>query len=153
MRTTTILAVLLAASLAGNASFLIATVTRQGPRRPGNINRLGLTANQAARFESAKRTFQGERKRAHRRMAELRYALAEEFAKERPDRQRMVTTAIEMARVQTEMRPKLIDHLLALHTLLIPEQRATFADLMRAGGGMRAACPGAMLYPGPEEER
>ena len=58
-----------------------------------------------------------------------------------------------MAQVQNGMRPKLIDHLLALHALLTPEQRATFANLMRTAGGMGAVCPGAMLYPTPDQER
>ena len=153
MKIKTILAVLLAASLAGNVSFLITTLKKQRSRHPGNIAQLGLTADQTARFENSKQTFQSERSHTHRRMAELRNALADEFAKERPDRQRLMTTAFEMVQVQTDMRPKLIDHLLALHELLTPEQRTAFAGLMRAGGGMGAACPGAMLYPAPEGER
>jgi len=153
MSSKTILAVLLVASLAGNASFLIATFTKGAPQRAGTIDQLALTADQAAKFESSKQAFQDERARAHLKMAELRNALADEFAKESPDRQRLVTTAGEMAQVQTAMRPKLIDHLLVLHALLTPLQRATFANLMRAGGGMGAACPGAMLYPTPDEER
>ena len=80
-------------------------------------------------------------------MAELRRLLADEFAKEAPDRQRMVTTAVEMAQVQTGMRPKLIDHLLALHVLITPAQRTSFASLMRTGGGAGSVCPGAILYP------
>ena len=153
MSSKTILAVLLVASLAGNASFLIATFTKGAPQRAGTIDQLALTADQAAKFESSKQAFQDERARAHLKMAELRNALADEFAKESPDRQRLVTTAVEMAQVQTGMRPKLIDHLLVLHALLTPEQRATFASLMRSGGGAGAACPGAMLYPTPDEER
>ena len=153
MSSKTILAVLLVASLAGNASFLIATFTKGVPQRAGTIDQLALTADQTAKFESSKQAFQEERARAHQHMAELRNALADEFAKEVPDRQRLAATAVEMAQLQTAMRPKLIDNLLVLHALLTSEQRATFANLMRAGGGMGAACPGAMLYPTPDEER
>jgi hypothetical protein len=140
----TILAVFLVASLAGNATFLIATFTKPALRQTGTIDRLALTADQ---------TFQAERARAHSKMAELRIELADEFAQEQPDRQRLVMTAVEMAQVQTEMRPKLVEHLLALHALLTPEQRLTFANLMRSTGGVGAACPGAMLYPTPDENR
>jgi Spy/CpxP family protein refolding chaperone len=81
-------------------------------------------------------------------MSELRGVLADEFARQNPDRQRLVATAVEMAEVQTAMRPKLIEHLLALHSLLTPAQRATFNNLVRAGSGGGAMCPGAMLCPG-----
>lgn len=153
MRGKTILAILLAASLAGNASFLIATFTKRAPRRTGIIAEVALTADQTAGFESSKLAFQKERALAHRRMGELRGALANEFAKDSPDRQRLQTTALEMAQVQTAMRPKLIDHLMVLHALLTPEQRAAFARLMRESGGMGALCPGAILYPTPDEGR
>lgn len=153
MSSKTILAVLLVASLAGNASFLIATFTKGTPRRTGTIDQLALTADQTAKFEGAKKTFQDERAQAHLKMAELRNALADEFAKESPDRQSLVTTAGEMAQVQTGMRPRMIDHLLVLHALLTPAQRVTFANLMRSGGAAGTACPGAMLYPTPDEER
>jgi Spy/CpxP family protein refolding chaperone len=153
MSSKTKLAILLVASLAGNASFLIATFTKGAPRRIGTIDQLALTADQTAKFEGSKKTFQEERARAHLKMAELRNALADEFAKESPDRQRLATTAGEMAQVQTGMRPRMIDHLLVLHALLTPAQRVTFANLMRSGGAAGTACPGAMLYPTPDEER
>jgi Spy/CpxP family protein refolding chaperone len=153
MSSKTILAVLLLASLAGNASFLITTFSRRPARQAGAIDQLALTADQASKFEGSKRAFQDQRRMAHQKMAELRRLLADEFAKETPDRQRMVTTAVEMAQVQTGMRPKLIDHLLALHALITPAQRASFADLMRTGGGSGSVCPGSMLYPATDGER
>jgi len=149
----TILAVLLVASLAGNASFLVAAFSKRPAQHVKGIDQLALTADQTARFEGSKRAFQDERAKAHERLAELRGMLADEFAKEAPDRQRLATTAVEMAQVQAGMRPKLIDHLLALHALLTPAQRATFADLMRTGGGSGAVCPGAMFYPTADEQR
>jgi len=152
VRTKTILAVLLVASLAGNASFLITTFSKP-VQQAGPFNQLALTADQKVKFAGSKRAFQDERTKAHQQMAELRSVLADEFAKETPDRQRLVTTAVEMAQVQTGMRPKLIDHLLVLHELLSPAQRTTFANLMRAGGGGGAMCPGAMFFPTPGEER
>lgn len=147
MKTHAVLAVLLVASLAGNASFLLATLFKH-PTQPAEVfEQLALTAEQKTKLESSRQGFQKERARAHQRMAGLRNALADEFAKETPDRQRLLTTALEMAQVQTDMRPKLIDHLLALHASLTPAQRVTLAQLMRTSSGMGAACPGAMLYP------
>jgi hypothetical protein len=86
-------------------------------------------------------------------MSELRGVLASEFAKDKPDNQRMVTAAVEMAQVQTGMRPKLIDHLMVLHALLTPAWRQLLSNLLRKAGGRAATCPGAMLYPTPGEER
>jgi hypothetical protein len=151
--TKTILAILLAASLAGNASFLLTVFLKRPTQRAGAIDQLSLTTDQASRFEGAKRTFQNERARAQKRMAELRGVLADEFLKEAPDRQRLLYAAVEMAQVQTGMRPKLVDHLLALHAVLTPAQRASLADAMRTGGGAGAGCPGAMLYSNPEQGR
>lgn len=152
MSSRTILAVLLAASLAGNASFVVTTLVHRPPKLTGAVDRLALTADQVSRFQGARQAFQEERTRARARMAELRGVLADEFAKEAPDRQRLVNAAVEMAEVQATMRPKLMDHLLALHALLDPEQRVALAETMRVGGGAGDACPGATLYSTPEQE-
>jgi Spy/CpxP family protein refolding chaperone len=153
MRTKTILTVLLIASLAGNASFLITRFCEFPPQRAGVLEQLALTADQTAKLASSSEAFQDERAQTHRKMAKLRTTLADEFAKESPDRHRLVTTAIEMAQVQNGMRPKLIEHLMVLHALLTPAQRATFAGAMRASSETSTACPGATLNPMPDEER
>jgi hypothetical protein len=150
MSTKTILAIFLTASLAGNASFLITTFLKRPPQQIGAIDQLSLTAEQASKFEGTRRIFQDQRVQAHKRMAELRGVLADEFLKETPDRQRLVNTAVEMAQVQTDMRPRLIDHLLVLHELLSSTQRTNLAEIMRAS---EAACPGAALYSEPGKER
>jgi len=152
MSSKTILAFLLAASLAGNASFVVTAVLNRQPQHTGAIDQLALTADQVSRFQGARQAFQEERTRSHKRMAELRGVLADEFAKEAPDRLRLVNAAVEMASVQATMRPKLIDHFLALHVLLNPEQRLALAETMRVGGGAADACPGATLYSAPEQE-
>jgi hypothetical protein len=153
MSTKTILSVFLAASLAGNASFLSTTLFKRFSQRAGALNQLALTADQNAKFAASKRAFLEQRAQAHQHMATLRGVLADEFGKEVPDRQRLIATTAEMAETQTNMRPKVIDHLLSLHTLLTPAQRTAFANLMRAGDGSAGACPGAMLYPTRDDER
>jgi Spy/CpxP family protein refolding chaperone len=151
MNSKLILAILLAASLAGNAAFLV-TAFLPRPAQPATaLDQLSLTADQKAKFEGTKKAFQEERSRNHKRMIELRATLADEFVKEAPDRQRMVSTSLEMATVQTNMRPKVIDHLIALHAVLTPEQRTALANVMRTGEGSTAACPGAMLYSPPDQ--
>jgi len=150
MNSKTILSVLLMASLAGNASFLITAFSKRAPQRSAALEQLKLTADQASQFEGSKRAFQDERRQTQQRMAELRNVLADEFATQTPDRQRLVATTVEMAQVQADMRPKLVDHLLALHALLTPDQRADFARLLRTADGGAAMCPGAMLYPSSE---
>jgi uncharacterized membrane protein len=152
MSKTTILSAFLAASLAGNASFLVSALTSTHAPA-GAIAELALTAGQAKELEASKKTFQEERAKAHRGMTELRGALAEEFAQESPDRAKLLRTSLEMAELQTAMRPKLVDHILVLHAVLTPDQRAAFARLMRSGGGMAAGCPGAMLYSTPTEDK
>jgi len=153
MSTKTILAILLAASLAGNAAFLFTAFLKQPPQHPGAIEMLSLSADQAAKFEVAKHSLQDGRTRAHKKMAELRAVLADEFLKGAPDQGRMLNAALEMAQVQTNMRPRIIDHLLALHALLTPTQRETLAGAMRAAGVAGTVCPGSMLFSAPEQER
>lgn len=152
MSSKTILAFLLAASLAGNASFVVTAILNRQPQPAGAIDQFAFTPNQMSRFQGVRQAFQEERARSRKRMAELRGVLADEFAKEAPDRLRLVNAAVEMASVRATMRPKLIDHLLALHVLLNPEQRLALAKTMRAGGGAADACPGATLYSAPEPE-
>jgi Spy/CpxP family protein refolding chaperone len=151
MSVKTILSVLLVASLAGNASFLIATFTRRPIHHAGAINQLALTAEQTARLADSKQVFLDQRAQAQRQLAELRSVLADEFTKDVPDRQHLSATTSQMAEIQNGMRPKVIEHLLRLHTLLTPAQRKGFAGVMRKGGGSASVCPGAMLYSAPEE--
>jgi Spy/CpxP family protein refolding chaperone len=146
MSTRTILAILLAASLAGNVSFLLTSFLRQPFRNAGVIERLSLTTDQASRVEEVARTFRDDRVKAHRRMSDLRKVLADEFQKDQPDRPRMLSAAAEMARVQTGMRPRLVDYLLALHAVLTPEQRGSLAEAMRAAGESGETCPEAMPW-------
>jgi hypothetical protein len=153
MSSKTLLAVLLVASLAGNAAFLITTFSKRPSPHAGLVSQLALTADQTVKFAASKSTFENQRGQTLQRLASLRSVLADEFAKDAPNRQKLLTTAAGMVEVQTAMRPKLIEHLLSLHPLLTPMQRVKFADLMRTGGGSLAVCPGAMLYPTHDEER
>jgi Spy/CpxP family protein refolding chaperone len=153
MSSKTLLTVLLVASLAGNASFLITKFSKRPSPHAGLVSQLVLTPDQTAKFAASKSTFQDQRAQTLQKMAALRSALADEFAKEAPDRQKLLATAAGMVEIQTAMRPKLIEHLLSLHPLLTLKQRATLANLMRTGGGSEAVCPGAMLYPTRDEER
>lgn len=143
----TILAILLTASLCGNAAFLVTSFLHRRVQPVGALEQLSLTEEQSSKLEAAKKAFQGERASAQKRMAELRGVLADEFQKDSADGQMLLGTATEMTRVQASMRPKVVDHLMVLHALLNAEQRASLARVMRTGAGPGAACPAAMLYP------
>jgi Spy/CpxP family protein refolding chaperone len=148
-----ILTLLLVASLAGNAAFLLTAFLRRPSHPATAIDQLALTDDQKAKFDASQRAFQEERARNHKKLVDLRATLADEFLNEAPDRQRLVNTSMEMAGVQTKMRPKVIEHLLALHAVLTPIQRTSLANIMRAGEGSGVACPGAMLYSTPDQGR
>jgi len=147
----TILAIVLAASLSGNAAFLVTAFVRRPHPSAGALDQLSLTADQTSKLEAAKKAFQTERAPAQQRMAELRRVLADEYQKDSPDRQVLLDTATEMTRVQSGMRPKVVDHLLALHAVFNPGQRQSLAQVMRNGAGPGAACPAAMLYPSSDQ--
>lgn len=147
MNAKTSLVILLTASLCGNAAFLLTSFLHHRAQPVAVLDQLSLTEEQSSKLESAKKAFQGERASAQKRMAELRGVLADEFQKDSPDRQVLLSTATEMTQVQAGMRPKVVDHLMALHALLNSGQRASLAAVMRTGAGPGAACPAAMLYP------
>ena len=153
MRTKLILSTLLVASLAGNASFLISTFMKSSTPRSGLISQLALTPEQKKMFAASRQVFQAQRAETVAKMAALRSVLAEEFEKDMPARQEMLSAALGMVEVQTAMRPKMIDHLLSLHAALAPAQRTEFAKMMREGDGTVAGCPGAMLYQNRDDER
>lgn len=147
----TILGILLAASLSGNVAFLLTASLHASTPHPTPLERLELTGGQKSRLEASQRAFQQERKRSHARMSELRRTIADELSKDAPNRRRLMDASMEMARVQTDLRPKVVDHLLAFHALLTPAQRAVLAEIMRTGPVRGAGCPGAGLYSDQEK--
>jgi Spy/CpxP family protein refolding chaperone len=147
---TRLLVLLLAASVAGNATFL-ATAAREDDRGSLPMDRLGLDAAQRESMKPLRSQFITGRNEAHKRIRDLRGALADEIAKQTPDRARIAGIAARMAVVQEEMRPKFIQHLLDMRAVLRPSQRAALGDLLRAGGepAMMSACTGDTLAPAP----
>lgn len=142
-----LLVALLVASLAGNTAFFVTAAVRAHGRPLGSSGKLELTTEQKTRFRAANETFLAGRVEAHSKLAELRAGLAAEFLKETPDRDRLLKVAMEMAEVQTARRPKLIEHLILLHGMLSPSQRATMADELRSHTSTCcAACPGSSLF-------
>ena len=154
---TKLLVLLLAASVAGNVAFVAMTLVARPARGALPMDRLGLDADQRAKAMVEREHFVAERRRAHGRILELRGVLAGEVAKPTPDRARMSRLAEEMAGIQSEMRPKFLAHLLDMHALLRPEQRAALGEILRTGEGLGIppGCPGAALYPmsTPSERR
>jgi hypothetical protein len=147
----TILGILLVASLAGNAAFVITALAGSASSPVSVLDSLALTDDQEARFQDEQRSFEADRARARARMTELRGVMADELAKASPDREAMVRAALEMGDVQRAMRPRAVDHLLALHAVLTPVQRTALADAMRAAIP-GATCPGAFLESVPDRE-
>ena len=144
---TKLLLLLLVASVAGNAAFVVTTVYARRQRIVLPMDRLGLGQDQRARLLMLRREFVSEREQAHARMAALRDSLADEVRKAAPDRGLMLRVTAEMTDIQARMRPKLVAHLLDMHGVLRPEQRALLADILRSGGHGAAGCPGAAFYP------
>lgn len=146
---TKLLILFLVASVAGNAAFVATTLVARHQRGMLPMDQLGLDPDQRAKLMVLREQFVAARSRAHGRMIDLRNALADEVAKPAPDRARLDQVAAEMAAIQAEMRPKFIAHLLDMHGLLRPEQRAALGQILRTGGGpgMPPGCPGAALYP------
>ncbi len=146
---TKLLVLLLAASVAGNVAFIVATVVAHRQHGMPPMDRLGLDPDQRAKLMVERQHFAAERSRAHGRMLELRGVLAGELAKPTPDRERMTRLAEEMAAVQSEMRPKFIVHLLDMQALLRPDQRVVLSEILRTGEGpgLPPGCPGAALHP------
>jgi len=143
---TKLLLLLLAASLCGNVAFVAATLHARLRQGQLPMDLLGVDADQRSKLMALRRQFVAERVQAQAKMAALRDALAEEVRKPSPDRPRMLQVMAEMTAIQARMRPKLVAHLLSMHSVLRPAQRERLADLLRQAGGH--ICPGAALGPG-----
>jgi len=141
----------LVASVAANAAFGVSVLMAASRPPTLPMERLGLDAAQRSRLTAEGRQFTAERTRAHARMMGLRDALAAELAGDHPDQKRMLEITAEMASIQAEMRPKLVTHLVMLHSLLRPDQRGALGAMLR--GSSAPGCPGAVLgEPGPSAD-
>jgi hypothetical protein len=141
----------LVASVAANAAFGVAVLVTSYRSATLPMERLGLDAAQRSKLSAEGRQFTTERTRAHARMTKLRDALAAELAGDHPDQKQMLEISEEMAGIQAEMRPKLVTHLVMLHSLLRPDQRGALSAMLR--GGSAPGCPGAVLgEPGPSAD-
>ncbi len=142
-----LLIAVLVASLSGNAAFVITAVARSHEQPRGDADRLTLTTQQKKRFSEANEVFLAGRAAAHRELSELRGELAAELLEETPNRERLLKVALKMSELQTARRPKLIEHLLLLHAMLSPSQRAAMADEIRSNtSACCAACPGSRFF-------
>jgi hypothetical protein len=146
-----LLVLLLVASVAGNAAFVLTTVITRRQQGLLPVDRLGLDPDQRSKLMVLREQFVGERSRARGRMLVLRRALADEVAKPAPDRARMDRIAADIAGIQAEMRPRFIAHLLEMHGALRPAQRAMLGEMFRTESGplMMPGCPVEALEPVP----
>jgi len=106
-------------------------------RDPAVRERLGITADQAAKIQAQQSTFTKARIREHAEVQVKRLELRELLAAEKPDRAAIEQKLAQLNEVQFAMRKAAIEHRLAMREMFAPEQREKMRELfweMRRSG-------------------
>jgi nickel and cobalt resistance protein CnrR len=137
---------LLAASLAANL-VLGGTLARRGslavPTEPLIFSKVHLGPDQRARISSLRAELLASREESQRSLMALRRRLAAAIAHEPEDRPTVESTLRQIAEAQARFQGAVVDHVLAVRSVLRPDQRPAFegiiASHMQAGGQLHCS--------------
>jgi Spy/CpxP family protein refolding chaperone len=132
----------LALSLSANLAVAAVAVRQRGaapPNEPMIFSRVALDAAQRARISALRTELMAHRDEHARRIADLRTQLATSILHEPADQAHVDSVLREIASSQAAMQRAAVDHVLAVQTVLRPDQRPAFAQMV--AGLMRSAGP------------
>jgi Spy/CpxP family protein refolding chaperone len=98
---------------------------------PALRERLGFTAEQAAKIEAQENAFAKSRVRQHADLRLKHMELRELMESEKPDRAAIDRKLRELQDARTVAHKTAIDHRLAMRELITPEQRDRLREIMR----------------------
>lgn len=138
---------LLVASLAANLALGL-TLARRGnsafPSEPLIFSKVQLDTSQRERISALRTELLGRREENQTALTLLRRQLAAAIANEPEDRPKVDSTLRKIAESQARFQVAVVDHLLAVRSVLTPEQRPAFegiiASHMMQGGGAEMHC-------------
>jgi Spy/CpxP family protein refolding chaperone len=132
---------LLAASLAANVAMAVVGSHSGGPapqHEPPIFARVSLEPDQRARISSLRSDLLARREVHQREIMELRNKLAAAVTHEPEDRAAVESILANIADAQAGFQRAMVDHILAVRSVLKPDQRPAFESLvanqMQAGG-------------------
>jgi Spy/CpxP family protein refolding chaperone len=134
----------LAASLSANLA-VAAVAVRQRSSAPSNepllFSKVTLDAAQRSRISALRAELMARRDEHAHRIAALRSQLATTILHEPVDQAHVESILREIASSQAEMQRAAVDHVLSVQTVLQPDQRPAFAEMvashMRSAGPMQ----------------
>ena len=148
---------LLVASLAANVALGVSLAHRDGsafPSEPLIFSKVQLDPSQRARISSLRTELLTRRQENQRNLMQLRRQLAAAIGHEPEDRASVDSTLRQIAESQARFQAAVVDHVLAVRTVLRPDQRPAFEDIIaghmqQAGGQMHCSLesPGEMTSP------
>jgi hypothetical protein len=145
---------LLAVSLAANATIAVLALrapSAQGlpssviaPRSPCLLAQVALEPGQRAQVAEIRKRFLAHREAHARRTGEMRERLARLLVQESPEWERIDQEISEISRAQGSLQRAIVEHVLAVRSLLHGEQRLAFTrnlgELVRSGRALPADC-------------
>lgn len=139
---TTILASVLALSLALNVSLVLGALSRADERSgaPADrgdddercmLDRLQLDAEQRERLAVLRREMLAKRRAFWQRSAGIKTELADAICAQTSDRERIDSLLLRYSENQAAMQREVVEHLSRVHAMLRPEQREQLHALLR----------------------
>jgi Spy/CpxP family protein refolding chaperone len=148
---------LLAASLAANVALAATLGGRRDasgvPSEPLIFSRVQLDADQRARIASLRAELLARREESEGSLAALRRQLATAIARQPEDRAVVGSTLHQIAEAQASFQEAVVNHVLAVRSVLKPDQRPAFEDIiahhMQAGAQMHCGVEPTGDLPSP----
>ena len=135
---------LLAASLSANLAVALAAVRHRSagtPDEPVLFSKVALDAAQRDRISKLRSQILAKREEHGWNLSELRVQLAAAIVRQPEDRAAIDSTLRRIAESQARFQEAVVDHVLAVRSVLRPEQRPAFEDIVagriESGGPMQ----------------
>jgi len=147
----------LAASLAANVALAATLVGRRAssefPSEPLIFSKVQLDPDQRARITSLRAELLAHREESERNLVALRHQLAAAIARQPEDRAAVDSTLHQIAEAQAHFQETVVSHVLAVRSVLKPDQRPAFEDIithhMQAGAQMHCGVEPTSALPSP----
>jgi len=139
---------LIALSLSANAAIgAVALRQRSGPtipREPYLFSRVALDPGQRERILALRASLLQDRARQASELEGLRGALADQLVRSPDDGGALTVALSRIEETQAAFQRRVVEHVLAVRSVLRPEQRPAFEEIvarqLRAGGPLQGAC-------------
>ncbi len=142
---------LLALSLSANAAVAAVALRQRSaaviPREPYLFSRVAVDPGQRERIRALRASLLQDRARQASELEGLRGALADQLVRAPENGEALTLALSRIEETQAAFQRRVVEHVIAVRSVLRPEQRPAFEEIvarqLRAGGPLQGACPNA----------